>query len=93
MKTPSTLLAPDTVRLERLLPGPVERVWAYLTESDKRAQWLAAGRMDLRVGGKVQLEFDNSKLPNEQPLQGIGLRPAVRSALPGRARLRCRSGR
>jgi len=68
MKTPSTLLAPDTVRLERLLPGPVERVWAYLTESDKRAQWLAAGRMDLRVGGKVQLEFDNSKLPNEQPL-------------------------
>jgi uncharacterized protein YndB with AHSA1/START domain len=27
---------PGTVRLERLLPGPIDRVWAYLTESDKR---------------------------------------------------------
>ena len=65
MNTPSTLLAPDTVRLERLLPGPVERVWAYITESDKRAQWLAAGKFDLRVGGQVQLDFDNSSLPND----------------------------
>jgi len=68
VKTPSTLIAPGTVRLERLLPGPVERVWAYLTESKKRATWLAAGEFDLRVGGKIRLEFDNSKLPNERPL-------------------------
>ena len=40
-------------RLERLLPGPIERVWAYVTESDKRATWLAGGEMELRVGGKV----------------------------------------
>ena len=25
------------VRFERLLPGPIERVWAYLTDPDKRA--------------------------------------------------------
>jgi uncharacterized protein YndB with AHSA1/START domain len=61
----STLVEPGTVRLERLLPGPVERIWAYLTESGKRAKWLAAGEFDLRVGGKVRLEFDNSKLPND----------------------------
>jgi hypothetical protein len=24
-----TLLGTDTVRFERLLPGPIERVWAY----------------------------------------------------------------
>lgn len=54
--------APDTVRLERLLPGPIERVWSYLTESDKRGQWLAAGEMDLRVGGSVEHVFDNSNL-------------------------------
>ena len=35
-----------TVRFERVLPGPVERVWAYLTESDKRAKWLAAGELE-----------------------------------------------
>ncbi|MEX3932396.1 hypothetical protein AB4Y32_11375 [Paraburkholderia phymatum] len=28
----------QVVRFERLLPGPIERVWAYLTESDKRSQ-------------------------------------------------------
>ena len=31
-----TSTEPGTVRLERLLPGPIERAWAYLTESDKR---------------------------------------------------------
>jgi uncharacterized protein YndB with AHSA1/START domain len=40
----------DTVRLERLLPGPIERVWRYLTESEARGQSLARGEMDLRVG-------------------------------------------
>ncbi len=61
----ATLVEPGTVKMERLLPGPVERVWAYLTESDKRAKWLAAGEFDLRLGGAIHLEFDNSKLPND----------------------------
>jgi len=61
-----TLVEPGTVRLERLLPGPLERVWAYITESDKRAKWLAAGEFDLRLGGKVCLEFDNSRLSSEK---------------------------
>jgi len=60
-----TLVEPGTVRLERLLPGPLERVWAYITESDKRAKWLAAGKFDLRVGGKIRLEFNNSKLSSD----------------------------
>jgi len=42
MTEQSTLIKPSTIRFERLLPGPVERVWAYLTESKKRATWLAA---------------------------------------------------
>ncbi|MEX2124777.1 MAG: SRPBCC family protein [Woeseia sp.] len=54
--------APDTVRLERLLPGPIERVWSYLTESDKRGQWLASGEMELRVDGRVEHVFSNSTL-------------------------------
>jgi uncharacterized protein YndB with AHSA1/START domain len=52
----------DTVRFERLLPGPIERVWAFLTESDKRARWLAAGPMELHAGGRVELRFSNSIL-------------------------------
>jgi uncharacterized protein YndB with AHSA1/START domain len=65
MSKPATLIKPSTVRLERLLPGPIERVWAYLVESKKRATWLAAGEFDLRVGGKIELIFENDKLSDE----------------------------
>lgn len=54
--------AKDTVRIERLLPGPIERVWEYLTDSEKRGTWLAKGEMELRVGGKVALNFLHSTL-------------------------------
>jgi uncharacterized protein YndB with AHSA1/START domain len=57
---------PDTVRLERLLPGPIERVWDYLTDSEKRGKWLASGKMDLRVGGKVELTWHHSDLSAEK---------------------------
>jgi uncharacterized protein YndB with AHSA1/START domain len=51
-----------TLRIRRVLPGPIERVWAYLTESEKRGRWLASGPMDVRVGGRVELTFRNSDL-------------------------------
>lgn len=34
----ATMPAPATVRIERILPGLIERVWAYLTESEKRRE-------------------------------------------------------
>ena len=61
MNESATLIATATMRLERLLPGPVERVWAYLTESEKRATWLCGGEFELRVGGRVRLEFDHAR--------------------------------
>jgi uncharacterized protein YndB with AHSA1/START domain len=65
-----TVTAADTVRFDRVLPGPIERVWAFLTEPEKRAQWLAGGPMEMRVGGKVELHFhhaDLSKQPDPAP--------------------------
>ncbi len=62
------LVAADTVRIERTLPGPIERVWAFLTEPDKRGRWLATGEMELRVGGRVEHVFRNSELTeNDDP--------------------------
>jgi len=61
----ATRIAPDAIRLERLLPGPIERIWAFLTESDKRARWLAAGEMELKPGGKVELNFDHNRISPE----------------------------
>src|ERR1700754_4234842 len=57
-----TYTARDTVRFERLLPGPIERVWAYLTESDKRDKWLAHGDMDLKAGGEMEYVWRNWEL-------------------------------
>lgn len=62
-----TVTAPNTIRFERLLPGPIERVWAYLTDSEKRAKWLASGPMDLRVGGDVELTWQHSDLDTAKP--------------------------
>lgn len=63
-----------TLTLERLLPGPVDRIWAYLTESDLRRKWLAAGAMEMRVGSRVELVWRNNELsedPGNRP-EGFG---------------------
>jgi len=69
------LTAPDTLTIERLLPGPIERVWAYLTDSDKRRQWLAAGDMPLTEGAEFQLTWQNDELTSPPgPSAASGLR-------------------
>jgi uncharacterized protein YndB with AHSA1/START domain len=57
---------PGALRIERLLPGPPERIWAYLTESGKRALWLAGGPMGDAAGGKVELRFRHADLSAEK---------------------------
>ena len=58
------LTEPATLKIQRLLPGPIERIWAYLTESDLRRQWLAAGSMEMKVGAPVELVWRNDELNN-----------------------------
>ena len=58
------LIEPATLKIQRRLPGPIERVWAYLTESDLRRQWLAAGQMEMKVGAPVELVWRNDELTN-----------------------------
>jgi uncharacterized protein YndB with AHSA1/START domain len=59
-----------TLTIQRMLPGPMERVWAYLTESDLRRKWLAAGEMQMEVGAQVELVWRNDELtspPGQRP--------------------------
>jgi uncharacterized protein YndB with AHSA1/START domain len=58
------VIEPNTLRIQRRLPGPAERVWEYLIDSDKRRQWLAAGDMDLRQGAQFALVWRNDELEN-----------------------------
>ena len=77
------LIEPTTLRIERLLPGPIERVWAYLTESDLRRQWLASGYMDMKVGTPFELVWRNNELtdpPGERP-PGFGEEHRIQSEI------------
>lgn len=58
----------DAVRFERLLPGPIERIWEYLTNSEKRGKWLASGDMPPRVGADFTMTFAHANLsPHKAP--------------------------
>ncbi len=56
------LTAAATLTLRRRLPGPAERVWAYLTETELRRQWLASGPMVLKAGALFELVWRNDEL-------------------------------
>ena len=62
------LLDESTVKFERLLPGPIERVWRYLTESDKRARWLCGGDVETTVDGHVDMHFHNVSLSSDEDI-------------------------
>jgi uncharacterized protein YndB with AHSA1/START domain len=76
------LTEPATLTIQRVLPGPVERVWAYLTDSDLRRKWLAAGRMEGKAGTPFEFVWRNDELTDPP-----GERPAAFSA---ERRMQCR---
>jgi uncharacterized protein YndB with AHSA1/START domain len=56
------------VRIVRTLPGPIERVWEYLVDPEKRARWFAGGPMEGKKGGKMELRFRHKDIaPDEVP--------------------------
>ncbi len=49
------LIKETMVKFERLLPGPIERVWEYLTQSEHLGGWLDKGTIEPREGGAVNI--------------------------------------
>lgn len=57
----------DTFRLERTLNAPIERVWAYFVDAEKRSRWFTAGD-DLTTGGQAfTFMFGHHRITNEEP--------------------------
>lgn len=55
------ILAPDALRIERVLNAPPATVWRYLVEADLRRKWFAGGT-DARADAPVELVFDHDNL-------------------------------
>ncbi|CAN7534989.1 SRPBCC family protein [Rhizobium sp. LjRoot254] len=75
-----TMANGSTLIVQRLLPGPAERVWKFLVDGDLRSKWLAAGDMQLAPGAALELVWRNDSLsrsddprpegfPDEQRMQ------------------------
>jgi len=54
------------LHVERVLSAPIDRVWAFLVEPEKRAAWLAGGTMADKPGGRIELRFDHVQLSGER---------------------------
>ena len=61
---PIRRIAPDAIRLERMLDAPPETVWRYLTEADLRSRWFMGGT-DARPNGEFELMVDHDNLSDE----------------------------
>lgn len=59
------VVARDAVRIDRLLPGPIDRVWDYFVDADKRSLWIGGGAIEPFIGGRVEILVDNASLSDE----------------------------
>jgi uncharacterized protein YndB with AHSA1/START domain len=63
MLEPFSLQDDRTVRIERVLPGPLERLWDYLTRAEHLRTWLADGDVPPQVGARVALSQQHDGVP------------------------------
>jgi uncharacterized protein YndB with AHSA1/START domain len=68
IRVPLQRIAPDTIRLERMLDAPVETVWRYLTEADLRRDWFMGGT-DATPGGEFELKVDHDNLSEDKNVE------------------------
>ena len=64
IRAPIERTAPDTIRLERMLDAPVDKVWRYLTEAELRREWFMGGT-DARADGEFELLNDHDNLSDD----------------------------
>jgi len=62
----ATRINDSTLQFARVLPGPIEKVWDYLTDAKKRGEWFASGPLPAKVGERFEMRFKHSDLsPNQ----------------------------
>lgn len=69
MSNHGEILEDGSMRFVRLLPGPIERVWSWIAEGEKRARWLCGGGDIVAVGQTIKFDFLHENLtPHDEAL-------------------------
>lgn len=58
----SDIVTPHTLRFERLLDAPIDKVWQYLVNPKLRARWFMGGPTDAEVGGIIGMSMQHDNL-------------------------------
>ena len=61
MSPDGSILDLHTVEFKRLLPGPIELAWDYLTKPELVKTWFNDVSLEPRVGGAVEVRFSSTK--------------------------------
>ena len=77
-----SILDLHTVEFKRLIPGPIELAWDYLTKQELLKTWFADMTVEPRVGGAVVIRFSE-----EESCSTTGVRGTVSEFRPQRRRL------
>lgn len=72
MSNYGTIVGPGAVRFERLMDGPIERVWDFLTKREHLATWLGDGDIG-GVGSKIALKQEGPKVPHPTGATIVGV--------------------
>lgn len=67
MTEKAEMTGPMRLEIRRVLSGPIDRVWDYLTDGALRQQWFCGGSTATEPGGDVVFEFDHSRISSEGP--------------------------
>lgn len=67
------ILDAHSVRFERLLPGPIELAWDYLTKPELLKTWFAEVTLQPRVGGAIEVKMAAGEAGdcNAQSVSGV----------------------
>jgi uncharacterized protein YndB with AHSA1/START domain len=60
------------IEIRRILNGPIDRVWEYLTDGDLRKRWFCGGATAPEAGGPIVFDFDHSRLSAQGPPEKYG---------------------
>lgn len=67
MTDQALMTGPMRLEIRRVLNGPIDRVWDYLTDGNLRKLWFCGGATATKPGGPITFAFDHRLLSDAGP--------------------------